>query len=294
MKKGILLFAVAGIVGTLAFFPNGKSYSNIAAPPAGYTGAPLAGGGFEPNCTTSGCHSDNAANPNDVSITLSSVSTPNIATGFTPGSQYNMYVNAGGSAQEGGFELTAIDANGNAAGTFALTNTSNTSLSTLNGRQYVGHKNANGNIAWSFKWTAPSTSNDVYFYLAVNTGNNNGANTGDQIRLRTYKATTSSFAPVESTTGINSLQDADAAGIKVYPNPVKDQLNLNYAAAENAHVKADIYSLNGQLVMPLVDEDGEGHSSKTFNVNGQLSSGVYIMRMSIGSNNYFKKILVQQ
>jgi hypothetical protein len=293
MKKAILLAAVAGIVGSLAFYPNGNTYCNLAGPQPGYTGAPLAGGsGTEPNCTASGCHSDNAAVFNDATITLASAGSSNITNGYTPGTQYSLTVNAGSSARYG-FEVTALDANGNPAGTFALTSTSTTTLNTSGSRQYVGHKNAGTTNAWAFKWTAPSTATDVYFYLTVNDANGDGTNSGDHIKLRTYKATTSSFASV-TYTGVNDLQDADAAGIKVYPNPVKDQLNLSYAAAEDAHVKADLYDMSGKVVMPLVDENGEGHSSKSFNVDGQLSSGIYVMHMSIGSSNYFKKILVQK
>ena len=287
MKKSILLIIVAMItVLLIAMVPMGNSYSNISQPSPGYTGAP-----GEQSCANAGCHAG-TTNNNDPLITLAMVGSP---AGYTPGQVYNFTVNAGQSAVYG-FELTALNASNNAAGTLALAGATSSisALQSAGGRQYINHKNANSNNAWSFKWTAPA-SGDVYFYLAVINGDGDSTNSGDQCRTKAYKlTTTAALTPFNSSVGITEVKDAEDAGIRVFPNPVKDQLNMSYVAPETETVKADIYDLNGKVVMPLMDEQGSGHTSKSFSLDGRLSNGIYIIRMTVGTNSYFKKIMVQQ
>lgn len=290
MKRNSLLsFA---FVGAALLLGNQFVFTNSVQPPTGYTGAP-----GEQTCAAAGCH---AGNPtlNASDITLQAVGSPSLSSGYASSTQYSLAVNAGSSASYG-FSLTAVDGNGSAIGTFALTSPANTSLATgTANKQYVGHKNANSNNAWAFRWTSPATTTDsVFFYLAVNQANGNSATTGDNIRLRTYVATANSFGPYTTGnvgTGIQNLDALANGEITVFPNPVHDKLNLNFNLTETQNVVAGIYNLNGQLVKPLINEElSWGEHDRNFNVAGEMSTGIYIVKFTVGSSDFFKKIVVE-
>ncbi len=290
MKRNSLLsFA---FIGAALLLGTHDLFTNTVQPPAGHAGAP-----GDQTCATAGCHAGNAT-LNATDITLQGVGSPSLTSGYAASTEYNLAVNAG-SAATYGFSLTAVDGNGDGIGTFALTSPANTSLvAGANSRQYVGHKNANSNNAWTFKWTSPATTTDsVFFYLAVNQANGNGASSGDNIRLRTYVATATSFGPYVAGGGGTSIQNLDAlvdGKIAVFPNPVIDNLNLSFNLTQNQLVKAGIYNLNGQLVKPLMDEELTwGEHDRNFNVASEMSTGIYLVKFNVGGSDYFKKIVVE-
>lgn len=67
--------------------------------------------------------------------------------------------------------------------------------------------------------------------------------------------------------------------VKLFPNPVVDQLNISFDMPYNESVKIDIYNIQGQLIQ-RVEKTAfpEGHN--TYNVNvSQLPHGQYILHM---------------
>jgi hypothetical protein len=287
MKRNYLL--TFAIVFTALLLGSQDLFTNSTQPPTGYTGAP-----GESTCATAGCHFGTPTlNASDIS--LLTVGSPNLTSGYAANTQYSLAVNAG-SAASYGFSLTAVDASGAAIGSFSLSSPATTSLATGSGsKQYVGHKNANTTNAWSFRWTSPATTAEtVFFYLAVNQANNNNEGSGDNIKLKAYSATASSFGPFNVATGIQNIDGLLDGSISVFPNPVTDNINLSFNITDNQPVKAGIYNLNGQLVKPLMDEElSWGDHNRNFNVAGSLSTGIYLVKFTVGSNDYFKKIVVE-
>lgn len=101
---------------------------------------------------------------------------------------YNLFVNNSAGTAAYGFQVTAVDANGFPAGNFILNSTTTTSLvAGANGRQYVGHNNANSTNAWAFKWKPNRYVGPVTFYIAGLGANNDGSVTGDQTYLDTLR-----------------------------------------------------------------------------------------------------------
>lgn len=174
----------------------GNVFTNSSQPPAASTGAP-----GEQTCSRTGCHSTNNAVTSTLLVFDTSPSN-GFANGYTPGQTYNLLVNVnsltpptGTLSPRYGFSITAIDGSNDPAGIFALSSTSTTSLTTSNGRTYVGHKNANSTVAWPFKWTAPSSgTGDVTFYVAANSSNNNNNSLGDRIFIRNVTVSEASTA----------------------------------------------------------------------------------------------------
>lgn len=265
-------------------------FTNITQAPTGHTGAPS-----ESTCATSGCHTGNTPLFNSGVITMAPQPTTAFASGATANTDYNLFVNAGNAARYG-FSLTAVDGNGDPAGTFTATNTNNTVVQTGGtGRSYISHKNANTTSAWAFRWTAPAVvPAEIFFYLAVNQANNDGANGGDQIHLKAYKLTSSGLVTFNTPIGIQPINADDAAEVNIFPNPVVDNLNLSFSVADNAVTTAEVYSVSGQLVKTLFTEDlSAGSFDRSYRLGGELSEGLYLVKLQMNEQVYFKKIMVQ-
>jgi hypothetical protein len=171
-------------------------FTSSGQPPAGNTGAP-----GENTCARSGCHTGNSATATSL-IAFDTAPTGGFASGYTPGTSYNLFLNVNAlpspssSTPRNGFEIVALTAGNSQAGTFTLTNTTLTTKSTLTGREYVGHKNANSTAAWTFRWDAPiAGTGAVTFYVVANMSNNNNSDSGDRIYTQAFTIGESTVDP---------------------------------------------------------------------------------------------------
>ena len=102
------------------------------------------------------------------------------------GEKYTLNVKLSQSGrQRWGFILTALDENGNRAGTFE-SNDANTQMFSASGRQYIGHTSSgtaagqSNSNTWLMDWIAPAVDKGkISFYASGNAANNNGRNSGD-------------------------------------------------------------------------------------------------------------------
>lgn len=237
--------------------------------PGGKSGSPGDGGS-----TCNDCH---IGNPN----TASGWITSNIpATGYLPGQTYT--ITATGThvgVQRFGFELTAEDDAGNKAGTFAITNATETKLT--NGNKAVTHKTAgitpSGNSkTWSMNWTAPANNaGEISFFAAFNAANGNGNTSGDVIYI-------SSLNVFPNTTSISEA----GTGFGIYPNPSDGILNVELSNESNGRL-FEIYNLSGQLVKSFPVNVG-----KTTLDLGLSVKGTYLVKMQNQSRTEMKKLLV--
>jgi uncharacterized repeat protein (TIGR01451 family) len=153
-----------------------------SGPPDGRTGAPNEG-----FCTD--CHSGTPTN--------GSISISGLPTQYDVATTYTITVTLQDPGQQRwGFELTAVDENGDGIGKFTIIDAVNTQLSDNVGtqRDYVKHTSAgsyagtaNGPVTWQVEWTSPALIfGDVAFYVAGNAADNNNATTGDNIYAGYY------------------------------------------------------------------------------------------------------------
>jgi hypothetical protein len=159
-----------------------------SGPPDEKTGAPGEG-------TCNDCHSGSGG--------TTTITAPG---SYSIGDTYTITVEvADGSASRWGFEVVALDSNGDQAGTITITDSTNTQSSETAGKTYVKHTSTGtyagtpNSGSWSFDWTPNAAYGDVTFYAAGNAANNNGANTGDKI------STTSETVPHNSAVEGSSL-----------------------------------------------------------------------------------------
>ncbi|HXU37549.1 MAG TPA: choice-of-anchor V domain-containing protein [Blastocatellia bacterium] len=165
----------------LVLFVTSVAYAKITGPDAGYTDAP----GDLGNCTA--CH-DSFEIPNVGPGSINLTGAPAV---YNPGQQYTLSITVQqNNRHRFGFQLTAIDQNGNRAGTLApLSSDSQINPETgVGGRQYIEHTEigttATGasSRTWVIRWTAPSTDvGTVGFWFAGNAANDSGDNQGDYI-----------------------------------------------------------------------------------------------------------------
>lgn len=158
------------------------TYSS-SAPPVATTGGPSEG-----NCTS--CHSGSviSSGTNWSNITL----TTNIPSGgYTPGDTYAITFSlAQSSIVRYGFEATVLSSSNAMAGSFTA-GTGSTILSS-GSRTYIAHSSSGtsftgGTASWTFSWTAPSIGvGNVTFYTTMNSANNNGSTSGDQIYTKSF------------------------------------------------------------------------------------------------------------
>ena len=82
-----------------------------------------------------------------------------------------------------------------------------------------------------------------------------------------------------------------------YPNPFNPETTISYDAARTSTVRLSVYSLSGQLIRALVDEE---HPAGTYSVTWDgkddlgrdVASGVYLCRMEAGDHGAMRKMLL--
>jgi pyrimidine deaminase RibD-like protein len=77
-------------------------------------------------------------------------------------------------------------------------------------------------------------------------------------------------------------------GIVLYPNPVKDILNISTARIDSNPSKIDIHAVDGRLVHSSQQLAGDGRISLDLS---SLSKGVYVLTLSIGNTKTVHKII---
>ena len=260
----LLLFFVAS---------SGSVFGFTAGPPDEKTGAPNEG-----TCVTAGCHIGNALNTAGGSLMLTTPDT------YEPGEVYTIIVNLERAGQsKWGFQMTALDADGARAGTFAVDAAANTQVSEANSKQYIKHTaagTAGGNDAnsWEFEWTAPDTDiGPITFYAAGNASNGNFNPIDDYI----YAAQEESTPPIPVVAGVSLeivgdtvLSTMDAVAGVSYTLTVTNTGNMMDTVSLEASAEVGIEgSVLGSLSDRSIELDAGASAEVTLKVAGDLFTG---------------------
>jgi len=219
----------------------GLAAAHSSGPPDGKTGRPGEG-------TCADCHSGTGSGD---STLLSGLP----AGTYAADSSYTLTLLVSYAGQtRWGFELTAVDSAGNAAGTLFLVDSTNTQQSDSGGRRYlkqttIGTQRGHSNGTWDLGWQAPPAgTGPVTFYWCANAANNNGLPSGD-------------FALC------SSLTVSEAAGLQerggperyhwYYTSPSRHRVVIRYEGDARRPVR--VYSSAGALVRTLAPQDEGGN-----------------------------------
>lgn len=193
---------------------------NEGGPPRSRTGAP-----GEQNCSNS-CHLS-TVNAGSGSLEISVGGRAD----YVPGQTYEIVVSVMETGtSKFGYQLTALDAEGAQAGSFAAPDNQSIIVTGNVGgglREYAQHTRSGtpaanpGEKSWTLEWTAPETgTGEVAFFAAAVAANGNGRNSGDQV----YTASL-------------TIDEAQSSGneLTITSLPEQDTLCLNQAGGNNRY-----------------------------------------------------------
>ena len=98
-----------------------------------------------------------------------------------------------------------------------------------------------------------------------------------------------------STSAKDLVLDPDklVSNLKVYPNPVGEQLNLSYIVSKDSNVTIKIMDVLGNEVTTLLSQRlSAGAQNNSFNISSKVNAGFYFVRLMVGSETIVKRISV--
>jgi len=80
------------------------------------------------------------------------------------------------------------------------------------------------------------------------------------------------------------------SNVIVYPNPVVNELSIDFTSTSSEMVKVEIYTISGQLVRSLNHETSEGSNSQRIDVS-TLNNGNYLLRIEQGNSQVTSRFI---
>jgi len=115
------------------------------------------------------------------------------------------------------------------------------------------------------------------------------------IKVSAIKASTSlskRVSPKTLSSGVNDLQKP-LDNVKVFPNPVSNQINLSYTLNKEYMVTIKVLDVLGNEVITLLSQKvGAGDQTNSFNLGSKINSGLYFVRVAAGSESVIKRISI--
>lgn len=100
--------------------------------------------------------------------------------------------------------------------------------------------------------------------------------------------------PLSNVKQVNTMVPEEFAMMQNYPNPFNPATNIVFDVPFESKVTLKVYNVLGEEIRTLINSDYKaGRYSVEFDARS-LSSGVYIYRLSAGSVNITKKMLLQK
>lgn len=99
---------------------------------------------------------------------------------------------------------------------------------------------------------------------------------------------------ISNNKGLNNIkQEKILAVLKVYPNPVDDQINLILRMDRESNLSVKIMDLLGNEVVTLSNERiPAGEQTKSYTIPNRLNSGIYFLKIMSGTETIVKRISV--
>ncbi len=161
------------------------------------------------------------------------------------------------------------------------------------------HNNSGVEIA-SNNQTGTTTETIVYNSTAkrttyrVKVGGISGAFSISQCYNLLVQTSSSQFAPVNiGSTTPSALELTIIKGLKLFPNPVNNELQVQYDAPENGTITISVLDITGRLRMQETYSGRSGGNSFRMNTS-KLSAGMYIMQIRQNGSQVSKKFEVRR
>lgn len=83
------------------------------------------------------------------------------------------------------------------------------------------------------------------------------------------------------------------SNVKVFPNPTAESINLSFQIGKRSDVSIKVMDALGNELMTLLSQPlDEGSQNHSFDIQGRLKSGLYFVRLSVGSETVVKRVSV--
>jgi len=94
------------------------------------------------------------------------------------------------------------------------------------------------------------------------------------------------------TVGITESANTSLSNVSVYPNPAKDNINLNFTNENAENVSYQVINVIGQNVRQQTIPSVKGETTYNVNLSG-IESGIYFIKLTVGSKTAVNKITIQ-
>ncbi len=123
-------------------------------------------------------------------------------------------------------------------------------------------------------------------------------------RVPQIKGSVTPYKPGNLLLGNSSLLSSGSAAthsktakvltiLKIYPNPVSEQFNINLRLDKESNLFIKITDLLGNDITTLINErSAAGEHTKTFTIPSKLNPGIYFVRIDAGGDLVVKRIVV--
>lgn len=279
MKKPLLL-VVFSITALLISWP---SFSGKDGADPGLTGAP-----GEEACDK--CHN---STPIDNGPGTAVLDVNNLATTYNPGGG-KVVVNLSVMQQymKGfGFEVTALDQQGNKVGSFTIPSGVGAKIITGNGKEYAVHNKPGGTVGsvdWNIEWTPPKTDvGTISVYACFVSGDLDNTAAGDDVYTDVRD-----LEP--DATGVTDLLGKKYA-LRIGPNPASEGVWVSFLNPSSAQVAIRLKDMQGKDLGFLYRS--ALHESIQFEqylmLPSNLAKGMYVLEVNAGSNVFTKRLIVR-
>ena len=256
-----------------------QSVLNSGGAPSGRTGAP-----GETNCTA--CHSGSTQDGNPVNDLVLNGG----GTDYTAGETTPMTLTLTDDAAKNGFQLVALNSDNEMAGTFTITDNTNTKFvaSGLLNRDYVTHtSNGTSLNTWTFDWESPIEGGDVTFYVATNKTNSSATNQGDVIYLSQHTFSAPDVSSIE--------EEKISESLEVLYSAHKNAVLADFEISNPSNISFNIVGLDGKSVyFKNVNHFVLGVYSEMLRLPNDIRDGVYITTIFIDNKPLSKKLFISR
>ncbi|WP_256009305.1 T9SS type A sorting domain-containing protein [Desertivirga xinjiangensis] len=102
-----------------------------------------------------------------------------------------------------------------------------------------------------------------------------------------------SSAAAVSSKAVQPQEIKVLSNVKVYPNPVGEELNLSYFVNKDSNVTIKIMDVLGNEIATLLSQRiPAGEQTNTFSIASKLSSGFYFIRLIAGNETVVKRVSI--
>jgi len=108
-----------------------------------------------------------------------------------------------------------------------------------------------------------------------------------------YSDVVSGVVPGVKSPANNTKPEKLLTVLKVYPNPVDDQINIILRLDRESNLSVKILDLLGNEIVTLSNERIQaGEHTKNYSIPNRLNSGIYFLKIVSGSETIVKRISV--